>query len=101
MRFFGRTNPIPKRSRRRANCAQAFVAGPAVFPLYFQRAALPRNPRRGRTIPAPGAFAAGGYSVSAPSRESRGRRGQTPKLTGLSVTKTVALRLEAKVREEA
>jgi hypothetical protein len=51
MRFFGRTNPIPKRSRRRANCAQAFVAGPAVFPLYFQRAALPRNPRRGRTIP--------------------------------------------------
>ena len=35
---FGRTNPIPERSRRRANCAQAFVAGPAVFPLYFQRA---------------------------------------------------------------
>src|ERR1700720_3854306 len=33
--IFGRTNPIPKRSRRRANCAQAFVAGPAVFPLYF------------------------------------------------------------------
>src|ERR1700730_6540642 len=36
--IFGRTNPIPERSRRRANCAQAFVAGPAVFPLYFQRA---------------------------------------------------------------
>jgi hypothetical protein len=36
--IFGRTNPIPKRTRRRANCAQAFVAGPAVFPLYFQRA---------------------------------------------------------------
>ena len=34
-------------------------------------------------------------------RESRGRRGRTPKLTDLSVTKTVALRLEAKVREEA
>ena len=24
------------------NCAQAFVAGPAVFPLYFQRAAVRR-----------------------------------------------------------
>src|SRR6202035_3999062 len=36
--IFGRTNPIPERSRRRANCAQAFVAGRAVFPLYFQRA---------------------------------------------------------------
>ena len=36
--IFGRTNPIPERSRRRASCAQAFVAGPAVFPLYFQRA---------------------------------------------------------------
>jgi hypothetical protein len=36
--IFGRTNPIPERSRRCANCAQAFVAGPAVFPLYFQRA---------------------------------------------------------------
>jgi hypothetical protein len=43
--IFGRTNPIPKRSRRRANCAQAFVAGPAVFPLYFQRAALAEVPR--------------------------------------------------------
>ena len=39
--IFGRTNPIPERSRRRANCAQAFVAGPAVFPLYFQRAGWP------------------------------------------------------------
>src|ERR1700726_5226403 len=38
--IFGRTNPIPERSRRRANCAQAFVAGPAVFPLYFQRGGL-------------------------------------------------------------
>jgi hypothetical protein len=36
--IFGRTNPISERSRRRANCARAFVAGPAVFPLYFQRA---------------------------------------------------------------
>src|ERR1700731_3240783 len=45
--IFGRTNPIPKRSRRRANCAQAFVAGPAVFPLYFQRAApMSRYPPR-------------------------------------------------------
>src|ERR1700731_3397158 len=46
--IFGRTNPIPKRSRRRANCAQAFVAGPAVFPLYFQRAALAEVPAAGR-----------------------------------------------------
>src|ERR1700730_4557831 len=40
--IFGRTNPIPERSRRRANCAQAFVAGPAVFPLYFRRAVSTR-----------------------------------------------------------
>src|SRR6476646_7116147 len=46
--IFGRTNPIPERSRRRANCAQAFVAGPAVFPLYFQRAALAEVPAAGR-----------------------------------------------------
>src|SRR4029077_12824325 len=46
--IFGRTNPIPKRSRRRANCAQAFVAGPAVLPLYFQRAPLAEVPAAGR-----------------------------------------------------
>src|ERR1700681_3124810 len=40
--IFGRTNPIPERSRRRDNCAQALVAGPAVFPLYFQRAVSTR-----------------------------------------------------------
>src|SRR5260370_18836680 len=88
--IFGRTNPIPKRSRRRANCAQAFVAGPAVFPLYFQRAALPRNPRRGRTIPAPGAFTAGGDSVSPPSQELMVRRGITLNYTPLNCTKTRA-----------
>jgi len=52
--IFGRTNPIPKRSRRRANCAQAFVAGPAVFPLYFQRAALAEVPAAGNSYAQPG-----------------------------------------------
>ena len=42
-----------------------------------------------------------GIPFPLPVGKSRGRRGQTPKLTDLSVTKTVALRLEAKVREEA
>ena len=61
--------------------------------------APPRNPRRGGGSRPRSILQRVGIPFPLPSRESRGR-GKTPKLHRPDATKTVALRLEAKVREE-